>query len=292
MSHPAESTPLAGLRVAVFESRMAEAAAEMIRKQGGVPLSAPAMKEIPLENSPEIAAFADQLLAGGFEVVIFETGVGVRYLTQAIEARLPRETWLEALARTKVVARGPKPAAAIRALQVRVDLHVPEPNTWHETLAILDSQLPVDGLRVAFQEYGKPNLELIEGLAQRGAIVTRVPVYRWALPDDLGPLRSAISEIAAGHVGAALFTSAQQVEHLLQVASAEGRETELHRAFETHTVIGSIGPTTSETLRSHGLPVDIEPEHPKLGHLVAALAVRWRETGKLGSINDMGDGTR
>ena len=280
MDHTLESTPLGGLRVAIFKARMADAGAEMIRKQGGVPVPAPALKEIPLGDSPEVASFAEQLVSGGFDVVIFETGVGVRYLTQAIESRLPRETWLAALAKTKVVARGPKPAAALRELQVRVDLHVPEPNTWHETLAILDSRLPVGGFRVALQEYGKPNLEIIEGLTQRGAIVTRVPVYRWALPDDLGPLRAAIAELAACQVGAALFTSAQQVEHLLQIASAEGQEADLRQAFENHTVIGSIGPTTSESLRSHGLPVDIEPEHPKLGHLVATLAARWRECGK------------
>ncbi|MGC8641588.1 MAG: uroporphyrinogen-III synthase [Isosphaeraceae bacterium] len=280
MSHSNETSPLAGLRVALFESRMAEAAAEMIRKQGGVPLSASAMKEIPLEDSPEVAAFADSLVAGGFEVVIFETGVGVRHLAQAVETRLPRETWLAALAKTRVVARGPKPAAVLRELKVRIDLHVPEPNTWHETLAALDSQLSVDGLRVAVQEYGRPNPELIDGLKSRGAIVTRVPLYRWALPDDLGPLRETIGEIAAGKVGAALFTTAQQVHHLLQVAAAEGLEVELRGACATQTIIASIGPTTSETLRSHGLPVDIEPEHSKLGHLIAALAARWRDTGK------------
>jgi uroporphyrinogen-III synthase len=227
-----------------------------------------------------MTAFAEQLTAGGFDVVIFETGVGVRYLAQAIEIRLPRETWLAALARARVVARGPKPAAALRELKARVDLHVPEPNTWHETLALLDARLPVAGLRVAIQEYGKPNLELIEGLERRGATVTRVPVYRWALPEDLGPLKAAIAEIALGCVGAALFTSAQQVEHLLAVAAGEGRETDLRTAFDQYTLVGSIGPTTSETLRANGLPVDIEPEHPKLGHLIAAVATGWRGTGK------------
>jgi uroporphyrinogen-III synthase len=45
-------------------------------------------------------------------------------------------------------------------------------------------------------------------------------------------------------------------------------------------VVGSVGPTTSETLRAHQLPVDIEPEHPKMGHLVAAAASSWRQGGK------------
>jgi hypothetical protein len=32
----------------------------------------------------------------------------------------------------------------------------------------------------------------------------------------------------------------------------------------------------SEALRGHGLPVDLEPAHPKMGHLIAALADRGR----------------
>jgi uroporphyrinogen-III synthase len=280
MTMPSESAPLAGLRVAVFESRMAGPMADLVAKHGGIPLSAPALREIPLGDSPEVAAFAEQLTAGGFDVVIFETGVGVRYLAQAIEARMPRETWLEGLSRVKVVARGPKPTAALRELGARVDLHVPTPNTWLETLAALDAHLPVAGLRVAVQEYGKPNIELVEGLEQRGATVTCVPVYRWALPEDLGPLHAAIVEIAQGRVGIALFTSAQQVEHLLQIAAGDAREAELRSALATCTVVGSIGPTTSETLRAHRLPVDIEPDHPKLGHLIAAVAAGWRGVGK------------
>ncbi len=281
MTIPSESAPLAGLRVAVFESRMAGPMADLVAKYGGIPLSAPALREIALGESSEVTAFAEKLTAGGFDVVIFETGVGARYLAHAIEARMPREIWLEGLSRAKVVARGPKPAAALRDLKARVDLHVPTPNTWHETLALLDASLPVAGLRVAVQEYGKPNIELVEGLEQRGATVTRVPVYRWALPEDLGPLRAAIVEIAQGRVGIALFTSAQQVEHLLQVAAGEGREADVRGALGTCMVVGSIGPTTSETLAAHGLPVDIEPDHPKLGHLIAAVAAGWRGTGKV-----------
>jgi uroporphyrinogen-III synthase len=281
MASPSESKPLAGNRVAFFESRMAGTTTDLITKFGGVPLSAPALREVPLGDSPEVTAFADQLLAGEFDVVIFETGVGVRYLAEAIETRIPRTTWLEALGRTRVVARGPKPSTVLRELGVKVDVHVPSPNTWHETLAALDGQLPVAGLRIALQEYGQPSVELVEGLNDRGATVTRVSVYRWALPEDLGPLRAAIVEIAERRVDIALFTSAQQVVHLLQVAAVDGLQQELRTALETRTIIASIGPTTSETLRSHNLPVDIEPDHPKLGHLISAVAAGWRGRGKV-----------
>jgi uroporphyrinogen-III synthase len=110
--------------------------------------------------------------------------------------------------------------------------------------------------------------------------VTRVPIYRWALPEDIGPLEEALAAIAERRIGAALFTAAQQVEHVLQVAAAAGVEDGLRAAFADHVVVGSIGPTTSAALRAHRLPVDIEPEHPKSGHLVAAVAASWRNVHK------------
>ena len=281
MSRPATpESPFAGLRVAAFEARMAGPMADLIAKHGGVPVEAPALREVPLGDNPQAVAFAEDLIAGKFDVVLFLTGVGARYLLQEVEARIPRDSFLQALSRARVVVRGPKPLAVMREWKVRVEFQVPEPNTWHEVLSTLDARLPVAGLRVAVQEYGKPNPELIEGLHQRGAEVARVPVYRWDLPEDTAPLRRAIGEIAEGQIGAVLFTSAQQVEHLLRVAAEEGCEVALRAALTDRVVVGSIGPTTTETLRERGLPVDIEPEHPKMGHLVAAVAAGWRNVGK------------
>ena len=274
------STPFAGLRVAAFEARMAGPLGSLIAKHGGVAVEAPALREIPLGEDPRSLAFAEGLVAGRFDAVIFLTGVGSRYLAQEVESRVPREALLAALARVKVIVRGPKPLAVMREWGVRVDVTVPEPNTWRDILATLDAKLPVAGLRVAVQEYGKPSPDLICGLELRGATVTTVPVYRWALPEDTRPLRQAISSIIEGEIGAALFTSAQQVVHVLQVAASEGCEAELRAAFAERVVVGSIGPTTTEALREHKLPVDIEPEHPKMGHLVAAVAARWRDVSK------------
>lgn len=274
---------LAGLRVAIFEARMAGNLAELVTRHGGVPVSAPALREIRLAENPEAVAFAHGLRDGRFDLVLFETGVGVRYLTESLASELPRDEWPRVLARTTVVARGPKPASALRELGVRIDHQVPEPNTYRETLALLDARCPVAGLRVAVQEYGKPLPELTDGLTERGATVTRVPVYRWALPEDLEPLRAAIRGLADGTIGAALFTASQQVEHLIEVARAEGLEPPLREAMARRVIVGSVGPLTTSALRAQGLPADIEPEHPKSGHLVAALARGWRAVTRPGS---------
>jgi uroporphyrinogen-III synthase len=42
--------------------------------------------------------------------------------------------------------------------------------------------------------------------------------------------------------------------------------------LQRRVLCASIGPVTSEALLAQGLPVDITPEHPKMGHLVSAVA--------------------
>jgi uroporphyrinogen-III synthase len=269
-----------GLRVAVFEARMAGTLMDLVSKHGGVPVSAPALREVPIAQNGEAQTFIKGLKQGEFDYVLFETGVGVRYLVESAETRFPIEDWPSLLSRVCVIARGPKPASALRSLGATVDLQVPEPNTWRETLALIDERISIDGMRIAVQEYGKPNFELLDGLNQRKAIVTRIPVYRWALPDDTQPIKSALERIIAGEIGAILFTAAQQVEHVLQIANDTGLEAQLRTALQDSIVVGSIGPVTTQCLRDHSLPVDLEPNHPKSGHLVACVAEGWRTCGK------------
>ncbi len=261
---------LAGLRVLSLESRRAAEMAKLIESYGGRAIVAPSMREVPLESNREALAFARELAAGGFDMVIFLTGVGTKALARVAETAYPLDELRAALGKIAVVARGPKPVAALRELGVPVTLAVPEPNTWKDLLRVLDEKsdsLPLRGRRVAVQEYGSPNAEVLEGLAQRGAKVTRVPVYQWALPEDTGPLRAAAQAIARGEIDVVLFTTSIQVAHLLRIAREMNLETQVRDAF-TRIAVGSIGPVTSEELRERNFSVDFEPEHPKMGFLV------------------------
>ena len=53
--------------------------------------------------------------------------------------------------------------------------------------------------------------------------MTSVPVYRWALPDDIEPLRGAVTAIVRGELDVALFTTSVQIVHLMQVADSMGQ---------------------------------------------------------------------
>src|SRR3989449_1320108 len=117
---------------------------------------------------------------------------------------------------------------------------------------------------------------LLQGLKERGALVTRVPVYRWGLPQDLAPLRAALRSIADGQVRVVLFTNANQVENVMQVARDGGLDERVRGALALG-VVASVGPIASESLRNHGLHVDLEPPHPKMGPLVKDASLRCHE---------------
>ena len=269
-----------GLKVLVLESRRAKELASLVTTYGGSPIVAPSMREVPLESNVDALAFADALMRGEFDMVILLTGVGTRVLVETIgRARGSSEPFVNALATTKLVCRGPKPVAVLRDLKLPVWLTAPEPNTWRELVAALDEKAgeqPLGGCRIAVQEYGASNPELLAALAARGAHVTRVPVYQWALPEDLEPLKAGIRAVAAGEVDIVLLTTATQVVHLLQVAETMGMADAV-RAGLARAVIASIGPTTSEELRHQGIAIDLEPSHPKMGFLVREAAERARE---------------
>jgi uroporphyrinogen-III synthase len=265
-----------GLRIAAFESRMAEEMSRLIERYGGQPLVAPSMQEIPLQDNREVLEFGLRLFAGDIDMVILLTGVGTKTMVEVLLTLDGADRIKSALARTTLVVRGPKPKAALREFGLTPTIEVPEPNTWRDILYTLDRAKPANGLRIAVQEYGVTNTDLIEALRGRGAQVTRVPVYRWTLPDDLTPLQRVLDAILEGGVDVLLITNAVQVDHALQVLTHTSRQDRFRQAL-SRLMVASIGPTATERLRSYGFPVDLEPSHPKMGILVKESAERATE---------------
>ena len=258
-----------GMRVLSFESRMASDMARLIRRHGGEPLVVPALREIPipLQDNGAVFRFGVKLILHQVDILILMTGVGAKALFEVLQTRYPLAEIIEALKKTIVVTRGPKPLTVLKAMGLEANITVPEPNTWHDVIATLDYYRPVQGLKIAIQEYGISKPEMSEDLKKRGAEVFSVPVYRWALPEDTGPLEAAIGQVVNGACEAMLITNAAQIDHVMQLAE---RSSQTHGFKEAckQMVVASIGPTASEGLKHHDLPVDFEPSHPKMGILV------------------------
>jgi uroporphyrinogen-III synthase len=266
------ATGFAGRTVLSFESRRSKEIASLIENYGGRPMVAPAVKEVPAENSADVSRFATALLQDKINLVIFLTGVGTRALARAIEPFCPREQFISSLSKVPVLARGPKPVTALKELGVPITWNVPEPNTWREILHVLETNhIPLQGQQIAIQEHGIPSRELVEALKQRGAEVLTVHVYDWALPEDTSPLKNAVTALIESRIDVVLFTAAVQVYHLFQIAEEMGSKRALISALR-RTRVASIGPVTSEALAEYGIRANLEPTHPKMGFLVREAA--------------------
>lgn len=258
-----------GMRILALESRRAAEITKLIRTYGGEPTVAPAMREVPVESNTEALAFAQRLLHGDLDLVIFMTGVGVRRLMDIVSSRYDRAQIVESLRSIKIATRGPKSSAAVREMGLPIAVTAPEPCTWREMVNALDGAFgpSLEGLRVAVQEYGETNQQMLEALSEHRVEWTRVPVYQWALPDDLEPLRNSVRSIAAGMVDAVVFLTAIQVTHLFRVAEQMDAVGALRTGLR-QTLILSIGPSTNEELARYAVEADFEPSHPKMGFLM------------------------
>ena len=269
MNQEPSQTGFQGLCVGALESRMAPEMERLITRHGGIPVVAPSMQEVPLSEHPQALAFGETLISGAIDMVVFLTGAGCRTLLEILETKFSPEAIKEALKKTILVVRGPKPAGVMKSLGLHPKIQVPEPNTWRDILHALDVAYPegLTGKRVAVQEYGISNPELLDGLRQRDAQVTPVPVYRWTMPDDLQPLQQLVDQILKVEIPVLLITNAVQVDHMMKVLEDRSKIRELQTVL-THMMVASIGQLASERLRHHGFPVDLEPSHPKMGILV------------------------
>ncbi|MFN0103346.1 MAG: uroporphyrinogen-III synthase [Bryobacteraceae bacterium] len=258
----------AGLRILSLESRRAEEMGVLLRKRGGDPFVAPSMREVPIADNPDVLKFFDRLRAGDFEMVVLLTGVGTRAVDSVLAPYHGDGAFAAELKKVCVVPRGPKPQAVLREWGVPWAVSVPSPNTWRELLAATAHR---PERRVAVQEYGRPNQDLLAGLRARGCDVTPVHVYQWDLPLDTAPLREAAHRLSRGDFDVLLLTTSMQLPHLAQMADEERIGTPFRDAL-AKIAICSIGPTTTESLEDIGLHADMEPSLPKMGILVKEAA--------------------
>ncbi|MDG2223296.1 MAG: uroporphyrinogen decarboxylase [Rubripirellula sp.] len=262
-----------GLQIAALESRRADDMKRLIERCGGVPHVSPSMREVPIEPNRAAIDFAYRLMTGHISVVVLMTGVGFRYLLRAIERHLDQQRFLDSLSDVVTICRGPKPAAAMREHGLNPTHRVPEPNTWRELLDLIDQHVPISNQIVGLQEYGITNASLVAGLEARGATVEAVRVYGWEFPDETTLLEENVRALADGRRDMLLLTSAHQVVNMLRMAEQLNMIDALRDGLH-QTVIASIGPTTSQMLEECGIQVDLEPAHPKMGHLVTESAQR------------------
>ena len=140
--------------------------ARLIQRHNGHPLVVSALREIPipLQDNSAVFRFGVKLILNQLDILILMTGVGTKALLEILQTRYPLAEIIDALKKTIIVTRGPKPLAILKTLGVEANITVPEPNTWHDVIATLDYYRPVQGLKIAIQEYGVSKPDMIQDL--------------------------------------------------------------------------------------------------------------------------------
>ena len=258
-----------GKTVAILETRLGRQLADLVTRQGGRPVHAPALAEVPAIEPKAIAALVRDLESRPAKLAIFQTGVGTTALFSATDSLGVTEKLLALLGGMTVAARGPKPTGALRARGVRIDLSAKDPFTTAELLVAIDA-VAVRNERVLVQRYGEANIELEEALRAKEAEVIEITTYRWALPSDTKPLIRLMEALQRGEIDAVAVTNAAQVYNLFALAERLGQTAQLKASLK-RTLVASIGPVASEALQKYGIAAAVEARPPKLGPFMTAL---------------------
>ena len=256
-----------GARIALLEARMESELANLARRHGLEPISVPALREAPVDCADEVKDLIDSLALGAVDYIIFQTGVGVATLLDEAHKLNRRDELIDALKRTRIVARGPKPTAVLSRCGLRPSISAREPFTTTDLLDALQS-VNLTNKNVALLHYGEPNLSLAESLAYHGARLRELLLYEWKLPADTTRLIQLIDEL--NQFTAIAFTSQIQARHLFQIAAEAGKEEQL-RATLNNILVASIGPTCTAALSNLGVIPNVEPDKPKMGPLILAI---------------------
>ena len=261
---------LGGAHVGLLEARLSSELAELVRREGGVPVCAPAVREVAADVASLLPALVAHLRAGRPHLVACLTGAGATSLLDQARDAGWYEPLVDALRGVTVVCRGPKPAAVLRKHGITIHVNARSPYTTSELLDVLPETL-VAGQGVAIVHDGGGNPALVAALRARGARVWELHTYEWRLPLDVEPIELLISEVIAGRLDAVAFTNQVQVRHLFGVAALAGTTAALRAALRHRTSVASIGPTCSHALEAEGVPPHVVASPPKMRPLVLAL---------------------
>ncbi|MGE0705356.1 MAG: uroporphyrinogen-III synthase [Vicinamibacterales bacterium] len=255
--------------IGLLESRHGEELSTLVRRLGGIPMSAPAVVEVP--RLDDFRTFIDGLTQRRFSLAIFLTGVGVTTLLDEAGRRGCRDEAVKALKETTIAVRGAKPLVALKRFGLRASVSTARPHTSAELLKAL-STIDVQGRGVLLVHYGERNVEIAGELRRRGARLEEVCPYEWTLPDDTTDIAAVVRAATSNRLDALLFTSQIQCRHLFEVAAEIGVAESLIASLNGDVVVGAIGPVCAARLRILGVTTDVIPEAANMPALLAAVA--------------------
>lgn len=261
--------PLLGHTIGITADRRWAEQAELLRRRGAEVLHGPSIATLYLGSDDRLRSATEAVITRPPDYLVATTGIGIRAWFEAAQSWGLSDSMLAALARARVIARGPKAAAATTAAGLAIWARA-ESEQLGEVIEILRAQ-PLADRRVAVQLYGEDAPLLIDTLQDAGADVTIVPVYRWVLPDDTAPALELIRAACERKLSAVTFTTAPAIRNLFEIASRHQLDGKLRDALNHDVAAACIGPVCADGARQLGVTAPLEPGLGRLGLLVGAL---------------------
>lgn len=266
----AENLDLCGFTVGVTADRRGDEQNVMLARLGLDVVRGPVIRTLPIGDDPRLRAITESLIADPPHYLVANTGLGMRSwfglaATWGLEAGLRK-----ALAETCIVARGPKAAGAVSIAGLEV--------WWRartEQLASVGERLvaeEIKGKRIAVQLHGDSRQGLTGVLADAGADVIEVPVYRWTLPGDPSPALRLIDLCCTGGIDAITFTAGPAVRNFVMLADTAGRLSEVLDSLNGEIIVACVGPVCAAAAVESGMAHPLVPDPWRLGSLVRLVA--------------------
>jgi uroporphyrinogen-III synthase len=258
--------------VGITADRRAEEQAVLFARFGIDTVLGAALGTIVDPSESPLEAVTKALIADPPDDVVANTGFGIRAWLAAAGEWGVEDSLKRALSGSRIVARGPKAAGAIRSAGL--------PLAWRATTEQLVEvaahlvEQGVAGHRVAVQRHGVEDAHLAGALQAAGAIVIDVPVYRWTVPPDRGPAVRLVESVCEGGIDAVTFTSGPAIRNLLAISAQVGLDHELVAACNDRVLTACVGPVCAAVAEELGLHDPLVPEHWRLGAMVRLVAER------------------
>lgn len=264
--------PLSGCTVVVTASGSAGDLVRTLRWHGASVLHAPATEVLPVLDEDALVETTKRVLANPPDDVVLTTATGFRsWLDVTGRAGLAAEL-LATLESARLVPRGPKTRAAVRAVGLR-----PAPGASADTTTGLVRWLVsqrVDGRKIVVQLAARPDHAPLEELRAAGASVRGIEVTRVGPAPDPAALDRAVAQICAGVVDAVVHSSAAAAQALLDAAALTDRLPRLLLSMRSPRLLNAcVGPSAAAPLKAVGLD-PLVPEPHRLGVLLREVVQR------------------
>ena len=255
--------------VGVTADRRADEQAVLLERLGLRVVHGPALATTMVTGDGPLRQVTDDLIDHPPAYLVANTGIGVRSWVAAATEWNMAEALVGSLRHTRVLARGPKAAGAVRIAGLEVWWRAPT-----EQLAEVGAHLlatGVAGTRVAVQLHGEDD-GFTDLLRAAGAEVVEVPVYRWSIPGDHQPAVRLIELACEGGLDAVTFTSGPAARNLVALAESVDLRPGLLHALNTEVLVVCVGPVSAGGAAEVGIGGARIPEHWRLGSMVKLVA--------------------